>query len=370
MKKTFLLILCLFVLLGTVLSFASCHKEKQYDVVYMVDGVQYSKLSTSGNRVFPLPPEPTKNGYIFKGWFYDEDYYLEPFDNTTWENTPLLSNITVYAKWKSEGACPDGTCIPGPYSLVKEPSCSQEGVEQATCIECSEILSRTVETLPHTPDEEPRIENVVAATCDKEGSYDTVTVCQDCGEELSRVTTSTEKTEHIPKAAVKEKIHDSTCTEDGSYQSVVYCRNCKSELSREDCTIEKKNHSEDTNVCEMCHGDFLIYEYSEELDGYIVCGVSQTTYTSVVIPSKHEGKAVRAIGENAFSSLKNLKKIEIPFNVTVIGENAFQGCDALEHVTYHGKLAEWQAVEIGEGNGKLTAITPYCTNNFTDWMPF
>ena len=122
MKKSIFLIFCILTILLTASVFSSCKKEVQYDVIFMVDGTQYSKLTTSGNRVFPLPPEPTKAGYVFKGWYYDEGYYLEAFDNTAWENTPLMNNVTVYAKWRSEGACPDGTCIPGEFSVIEVPT--------------------------------------------------------------------------------------------------------------------------------------------------------------------------------------------------------------------------------------------------------
>ncbi len=335
----------------------------------MVEGQMYSKLTTSGNRIFPLPPEPKRTGYIFQGWFYDEDIYLEPFDNTAWENAPLATNITIYAKWKREGACPEGECVPGKFSLVKEPTCTEKGVEQATCKECSEIVSRYIAMIDHTPADEKVIENEVVATCDKEGSYDEVTVCSVCAGELERQTISTEKLSHIPKEAVKEKYNDSTCVEEGSYESAVYCRDCGEELSREVCTIERKPHDQKNNVCSVCEVDFLTYEYSEELDGYVVTGGEQNTYSTIVIPSKYNGVAVRAIGEGAFANFHQLKKIEIPFNVTLIQVNAFSGCTSLNNITYKGKIVEWKAIEIAEGNDLLKAISPYCTNNFTDMMP-
>lgn len=366
MKK----ILFFLLLLTLLLPVLACNSAEKHDVVYMVDGVQYSKLTTSGNRVFPLPPEPTKAGYVFKGWYYDADYYLEPFDNTAWENAPLLTNITVYAKWKRDGACPEGECIPGEITVVKESTCTERGIEQAVCIECEETISRYLPLIDHVADEETHMDNEIAATCAKEGSYDIVTVCRECGTELHRETKTTEKLDHIPKAAVWERIQDATCTEEGSYESVVYCRDCNAELSREECTIEKKTHTTNSNVCEMCQVDYLTYEFSEALDGYIVTGAAQNNYSTIVIPSKYNGKAVRAIGAGAFSGFTNLKKIEIPFNINRIEENAFLGCTALTSITYHGKLKEWELITVAAGNEPLTAITPYCTNNFTDWMPF
>ena len=369
MKKSIFLLtlLCLTLPLSVLFS---CHKEERYDVIYMVEGQQYSKLTTSGNRTFPLPPDPVRKGFIFQGWYFDEDYYLEKYDNTAWENSPLLTNITVYAKWKRDGACPVGECIPGEISVIKAPTCTEKGVEQAVCTVCEEVISRYIPMLDHVEAEEKQIQNETPPTCAKEGSYDEVTVCRDCGKELSRETHSVATISHIAKTAVWEKIHDSTCTTDGSYDSVVYCRDCDAELSRETGVIEKKPHSADTNVCSICQTDFLIYEYSETLGGYIVTGTTQNTYKTIVIPNKHNGKTVCAIGAGAFRGCTSLQKVEIPFSIQYIYEEAFADCASLQKITYYGKKEEWEAIYIAPGNDPLTAITPYFNNNFTEWMPF
>ena len=51
---------------------------------------------------------------------------------------------------------------------------------------------------------------------------------------------------HTSGTAVEENRVDSTCTKEGSYNSVVYCTECGAELSRETKTIEKKAHTEET----------------------------------------------------------------------------------------------------------------------------
>ncbi len=43
------------------------------------------------------PGEPSKEGYIFEGWFTDTAY-TEPFDFT---DTPIIFDTTIYAKWES-----------------------------------------------------------------------------------------------------------------------------------------------------------------------------------------------------------------------------------------------------------------------------
>ena len=42
-------------------------------------------------------PTPTRAGYIFFGWYQDENYQQE-FDSTQ----PITSNLTLYAKWMKD----------------------------------------------------------------------------------------------------------------------------------------------------------------------------------------------------------------------------------------------------------------------------
>ena len=49
-------------------------------------------------------------------------------------------------------------------------------------------------------------------------------------------------------------------------------------------------------------------------------------------------EGVEYIGKNAFNSLMDLKKIEIPVNVTDIHHGAFGGCDNLKYIYYMGEI--------------------------------
>ncbi len=101
-----------------------------------------------------------------------------------------------------------------------------------------ESAAASVSVQAHTPAAAVR-ENEVAATCAAQGSYDTVVYCSVCHQELSRVTTNTDKLAHTPAAAVRENEIPATSTAEGSYDEVVYCSVCHEELSRETKTIEK-----------------------------------------------------------------------------------------------------------------------------------
>ncbi|MBO4676201.1 MAG: leucine-rich repeat protein, partial [Oscillospiraceae bacterium] len=129
----------------------------------------------------------------------------------------------------------------------KTATCAAEGSydEVTYCMVCGEELSRTTKTidkLPHTPGEPVR-EKEVAATCTAAGSYDEVTYCTVCHEELSRETKTIDKLPHTPGEPVREKEVAATCTAAGSYDEVTYCTVCHEELSRETKTIDKLPHT-------------------------------------------------------------------------------------------------------------------------------
>ena len=126
------------------------------------------------------------------------------------------------------------------------------------------------------------IENETAATCEKDGGYDTVVYCTVCGKELSRNHTvinaighnwdngkatkeadcenegeltytclncGMTRTEVIPATGHKqgseviENKTAATCEKDGGYDTVVYCTVCGKELSRNHKTVNKTGHS-------------------------------------------------------------------------------------------------------------------------------
>jgi hypothetical protein len=136
-------------------------------------------------------------------------------------------------------------------------------------------------------------ENEVAATCKAAGSYDEVTYCTDCQEEIKRefVSISVDATAHVwdsdytvdkeatctelgkqsihcslcdavtkeedipatghmPDEAVKENEVAAKCNKAGSYDEVVYCTECGTELSRKTVETDKIAHTPDEAVKE------------------------------------------------------------------------------------------------------------------------
>lgn len=101
---------------------------------------------------------------------------------------------------------------------------------------------------------------------------------------------------------------------------------------------------EDTNgdgFCDGCDKKLATVglEYSLNADGksYTVIGMGEATDTDVIIPPKHNGLPVTAIGDKAFKGYYNsavkVESIIVPDSVTEIGYGAFSGSLTLKSVS-------------------------------------
>ncbi|MCD7864729.1 MAG: CAP domain-containing protein, partial [Clostridiales bacterium] len=175
-------------------------------------------------------------------------------------------------------------------AAVTAPTCTKSGYTTYTCSVCGDsyIADETAAT-GHTLSEAV-VENKVAATCTKDGSYDSVVYCSACGEELSRTTITTKATGHTAGEAVTENHINPTCVDEGSYDSVVYCSDCGEELSRVTVTIAATGiHTyvldENASIAATC---------TEDGKNVYVCSICGDSYTENVSAAGHTaGEAVK-----------------------------------------------------------------------------
>lgn len=71
-------------------------------------------------------------------------------------------------------------------------------------------------------------------------------------------------------------------------------------------------------------------------DTYTITQCSATIVTTV--PSIRNGKAVTAIGDEAFANCTGITELSIPDSIKTIGSHAFYGCTGLQQVTLPNKL--------------------------------
>ena len=106
MKKNILSILITILALCTCMfTLTACGKnETNFNINFIVDGEVYSTLTVGGAKIIEMPQNPTKEGDVFDGWFWDKDVWEKPFSVNSLLDSPLSSEMNVYCKWKSNTA--------------------------------------------------------------------------------------------------------------------------------------------------------------------------------------------------------------------------------------------------------------------------
>ena len=151
-------------------------------------------------------------------------------------------------------------------------TCTKDGTKTAKCDRCDETdtIADAGSAHGHIAAEAVR-ENIVEATCTKEGTYESVVYCKACHVELSREKETIEKTAH---KAVTDKAVAATCTKEG-LTAGKHCSVCGAVLV-EQKTVAKKSHTVKDSVTKATTGK----------DGKIVsaCSVCKKTIRTTVIP--------------------------------------------------------------------------------------
>ena len=138
---------------------------------------------------------------------------------------------------------------------VTAPTCTAVGYTTYTCSVCGDTY--TANETPangHSPAEAVR-ENEVAATCNTDGSYESVVYCSVCSTQISRDTIVVPAHgNHTEGTPVVENEKAATCTGSGSYDTVVYCSVCNTQMSRNTSTVAALGHTEvaDAAVAATC----------------------------------------------------------------------------------------------------------------------
>ena len=106
MKRHLLIILVIIMLILCVAMLAGCDMFKgsqnpddekiSFTVTFDTQGgSSIAPITIGEGKAITLPQTPTKEGYIFDGWYLD-DSFVEQFNETQ----TISANITVYAKWR------------------------------------------------------------------------------------------------------------------------------------------------------------------------------------------------------------------------------------------------------------------------------
>ena len=97
MKKLISLAFVIILALAFCIGLASCNNLK-FEIKFIVDGEVYNTVKTGGSEVVAIPPNPTKDGYTFGGWYWDEGTWQQPFTTNSLLNAPISSDMNISSK--------------------------------------------------------------------------------------------------------------------------------------------------------------------------------------------------------------------------------------------------------------------------------
>ncbi len=64
-------------------------------------GSTIESITYDGRRAITMPEDPTKDGFVFDGWYWDNDTFERSFTANSLLDEPVSNDLTVYAKWVS-----------------------------------------------------------------------------------------------------------------------------------------------------------------------------------------------------------------------------------------------------------------------------
>ena len=145
------------------------------------------------------------------------------------KNDSVLITVSVFRKDP-----PHTEHTYGDWKEIEAATCMAPGSKERTCTVCGEKQTETIAALGH----DLIHHDAQVATCTEIGwnGYDTCSRCEyTTYQEIAALG-------HSPKTAVKENIVVATCEKAGSYDSVLYCERCNQELSRMTMTENALGH--------------------------------------------------------------------------------------------------------------------------------
>ena len=113
-------------------------EPKQYEITYISNNQQLEKTTkvTYDDEYGNLIEPPTREGYVFAGWYLDEEFKEESPKET--DKVKITKNITLYAKWIEEGEYNEITIKYIPNMPNKEENVDELPLQQTKKVICAQ----------------------------------------------------------------------------------------------------------------------------------------------------------------------------------------------------------------------------------------
>jgi len=94
-KRKFFIII---IILGIGVFLFSCKNSDEFTIYFDSNGgTEISPIKTNGQTIVSIPNNPTKEGFVFGGWYNDSSFTGEPISSI---EVGTFSNMSFYAKWE------------------------------------------------------------------------------------------------------------------------------------------------------------------------------------------------------------------------------------------------------------------------------
>ena len=250
---------------------------KQYNIEFMDEESVYDTVKTSGLKEIDLPTPPTKDGWDFEGWFFDNVTFENEFTSTSFEKKRVTEDIKVYAKW-SEHYHVEGTWV-----ISEQATCTSTGLETLSCVDCKKVIdSKIIEKKAHTPKAAVK-EREVKPTCVSVGTYFDVVYCSTCNFKISETAKEISIDPSAHSFDEKSSVNFIAPMVDGSYDSFYFegvCRLCSANIYKDHISLK-------VNYEHECLSEGKA-EYT-----YEICN-SKFTYTRTIPAEEHVLKGMPA----------------------------------------------------------------------------
>ncbi len=102
MKKFLTLLSCLSLCILSIFLFTACNNnnnQNSYIISFMIENELYENILTTGDEEISFPLNPTKDGYVFDGWYIESNSQQTKISEKYFKTNHILSNVKVYAKF-------------------------------------------------------------------------------------------------------------------------------------------------------------------------------------------------------------------------------------------------------------------------------